>query len=111
MPTKVPVTPPAAPHRKELAGLVERVTSHSDESGFCVLRVKAGGHRNLVTVVGTLPEVRASEWLEAQGLLSYLILMSSGESVEASIARIVWRTHLAFMSISFGGKSFSSFSK
>ena len=26
-----------------LAGLVERVTFHSDESGFCVLRVKARG--------------------------------------------------------------------
>jgi exodeoxyribonuclease V alpha subunit len=26
-----------------LAGLVERVTFHSQESGFCVLRVKARG--------------------------------------------------------------------
>jgi len=43
------------------------VTFHSDESGYCVLRIKARGHRDLVTVVGTLPEVRAGEWLEAQG--------------------------------------------
>ena len=53
--------------QENLAGLVERVTFHNDESGFCVLRIKARGHRDLVTVVGTLPEVRAGEWLEAQG--------------------------------------------
>jgi len=35
-----------------LAGLVERVTFHNDENGFCVLRVKARGHRDLVTVIG-----------------------------------------------------------
>ncbi len=27
-----------------LAGLVERVTYHNQESGFCVLKVKARGH-------------------------------------------------------------------
>ena len=59
--------PAAAAHRDQIAGLVERVTFHNDESGFCVLRIKARGHRELVTVVGTLPEVRAGEWLEAQG--------------------------------------------
>ena len=53
---------PAAPiQSKQLAGLVERVTFHNDESGFSVLRIKARGHRDLVTVVGTLPEVRAGE--------------------------------------------------
>ncbi len=35
-----------------LAGLVERVTFHNPENGFCVLRAKARGHRDLVTVVG-----------------------------------------------------------
>jgi hypothetical protein len=35
-----------------LAGLVERVTFHNPESGFCVLRAKARAHRDLVTVVG-----------------------------------------------------------
>ena len=32
-----------------LAGLVERVTFHNLENGFCVLRTKARGHRDLVT--------------------------------------------------------------
>jgi hypothetical protein len=33
-----------------LAGLVERVTYHNVENGFCVLRAKARGHRDVVTV-------------------------------------------------------------
>jgi exodeoxyribonuclease V alpha subunit len=35
-----------------LAGLVERVTYQNAENGFCVIRIKARGHRDLVTVVG-----------------------------------------------------------
>ena len=35
-----------------LAGLVERVTFHNEDNGFCVLRVKARGKRDLITVVG-----------------------------------------------------------
>jgi hypothetical protein len=30
-----------------LAGLVDRVTFHNSENGFCVLRVKARGQRDL----------------------------------------------------------------
>src|ERR1700747_1207945 len=51
----------------EISGLIERVTFHSDESGFCVLRVKAKGQRDDVTVVGSLPSVTAGEWLVADG--------------------------------------------
>ena len=50
-----------------LAGLVERVTFHSGESGFAVLQVKVRGRHELVTVVGTLPEVKAGEWVDARG--------------------------------------------
>ena len=38
--------------REAFGGLVERVTYHNAENGFCVLRVKARGQRDLVTVVG-----------------------------------------------------------
>ena len=55
------------PRAEQLSGLIERVTFHSDESGFCVLRVKAKGHRDQQTVIGTLPQVRAGEWFEAEG--------------------------------------------
>ena len=50
-----------------LAGLVERVTFHSPDSGFCVLRTKARGHRDLVTVVGHAAMVAAGEWITASG--------------------------------------------
>ena len=52
-----PVRAAAVAHaaREALAGLVERVTFHNAENGFCVLRVKARGRRDLVTVVGSRP--------------------------------------------------------
>ena len=50
-----------------LAGIVERVTYHNEESGFCVLRVKARGHRDLVTVVGHSAAIAAGEWITATG--------------------------------------------
>ena len=36
---------PQDQEREVLAGLVERVTFHNPDNGFCVLRVKARGHR------------------------------------------------------------------
>ena len=50
-----------------LAGAVERVTFHNEENGFCVLRVKARGHRELVTVIGHAALVSAGEWVTASG--------------------------------------------
>ena len=53
--------------REVLAGPVERVTSHNAENGFCVLRFKARGHRELVTVVGHAAAISAGEWVTASG--------------------------------------------
>jgi exodeoxyribonuclease V alpha subunit len=50
-----------------LAGLVERVTFHSADSGFCVLRIKARSHRDLVTVVGYAATISPGEWVTASG--------------------------------------------
>ena len=50
-----------------LAGLVERVTYHNVENGFCVLRAKARGHRDVVTVVGYAATIAAGEWVTASG--------------------------------------------
>ena len=52
---------------ERLQGAVERVTFHSEESGFCVLRVKVRGQRELVTVVGTAAVVTAGEYVECEG--------------------------------------------
>ena len=59
--------PPVETTTEVLAGLVERVTFHSQESGFCVLRAKARGHRELVTVVGHAAMISAGEWITASG--------------------------------------------
>jgi exodeoxyribonuclease V alpha subunit len=45
--------------REVLAGLIERVTFHSPENGFCVLRINARGHRDLVTAVGHAATISA----------------------------------------------------
>ena len=50
-----------------LAGFVERVTFHNAENGFCVLRAKARGHRDLVTIVGHAAIISAGEWITASG--------------------------------------------
>jgi len=61
-------------HREEskdpperLSGAVERVTFHSEESGFCVLRVQVRGKRELVTVTGNAASVTPGEYVECLG--------------------------------------------
>jgi len=54
-------TSPSGPGTENLAGLVERVTFHNEESGFCVLRLKAGGQRDSLTVIGHADMISASE--------------------------------------------------
>ena len=49
---------------ERLAGSIERVTFHAQESGFCVLQVKVRGQRDLVTVVGSAASVSAWEYVE-----------------------------------------------
>src|SRR4249920_2089781 len=58
---------PVPSDREVLAGLVERVTFHNEENGFCVLRAKVRGHRDLVTVVGHAATISAGEWVTVSG--------------------------------------------
>ena len=50
-----------------LAGLVERVAFHNDQNGFCVLRIKARGQRDLITVLGHAAMIAAGEFVQASG--------------------------------------------
>jgi exodeoxyribonuclease V alpha subunit len=59
--------PQPAPERENLAGLVERVTFHNEDSSFCVLRLKARGQRDLITVVGHAAAIGAGEFVQASG--------------------------------------------
>jgi exodeoxyribonuclease V alpha subunit len=59
--------PDRGPAAEEISGLIERITFHNEDSGFCVLRVKTKGHREEATIIGSLPSVTAGEWLVAEG--------------------------------------------
>src|SRR5271163_1704049 len=61
------VRPKPPSDREPLAGLVERVTFHNADNGFCVLRIKARGHRDLVTLLGVAPSISAGEYIQASG--------------------------------------------
>ena len=65
--TAIMKSEPTPPDREVLTGLVERVTYQNAENGFCVLRVKARGQRELVTLVGHAGAISAGEWITASG--------------------------------------------
>src|SRR3954468_3223891 len=50
-----------------LVGLVERVTFHNAETGFCVLRVQVRERRDLTTVVGRAAVITPGERIQAAG--------------------------------------------
>jgi len=52
---------------EELSGVIERITFHNLDNGYCVLRVQARGHRDVVTVVGHMQQVVAGEYMSATG--------------------------------------------
>jgi len=62
-----PEIPTPSPAGEAVTGQVERITFHSGESGFCVLKVSVRGRKDLCTVVGTVPAVSVGEWLSATG--------------------------------------------
>jgi exodeoxyribonuclease V alpha subunit len=82
----------ASPHQpasplEPLAGSIERVTFHSPETGFCVLRVKVRGERDLITVVGNAAQVTPGEHLNAHG--HWIIDARHGRQFKANDLRIV----------------------
>lgn len=72
---------------ERLSGSVERVTFHSEESGFCVLRLKVRGYKNLVTLIGNAAYVNAGEYIEAHG--NWLNDKKHGVQFKASELKIV----------------------
>jgi exodeoxyribonuclease V alpha subunit len=65
--------PMKPPHKTDislerLSGSVERVTFHSEESGFCVLRAKVKGQRDLITVIGSAASITPGEYVECIGV-------------------------------------------
>src|SRR6201997_282393 len=70
-----------------LAGLVERVTFHNAENGFCVLRIRVRGQRDLITVLGHAAMISAGEFVQASG--SWVNDRTHGVQFRASFLRAV----------------------
>ena len=51
----------------KLDGQIERIVFRNEENGFCVLRVKTQGKKELITVTGTTPSINEGEWITADG--------------------------------------------
>ncbi|MDR3212210.1 MAG: ATP-dependent RecD-like DNA helicase [Planctomycetota bacterium] len=78
---------PSAVPSDTVSGMVERVVFHNAESGFTVLRLKAKGVGELVTVVGAMPSVNSGEWLEASG--TWVLDREYGEQLKAEWVRTI----------------------
>ncbi|OWY63503.1 exodeoxyribonuclease V subunit alpha, partial [cyanobacterium TDX16] len=57
----------AAPQHEFLTGVVERLTFHSEESGYTVARLKTARSRDLVTIVGSFANIQAGQTLQLTG--------------------------------------------
>ena len=78
---------PAAPAKfDQVDGLVERVTFHNGENGFCVLRLQVKGERELVTLIGHTPAVSPGEYASASG--SWIIDREHGRQFRAVFVKI-----------------------
>lgn len=62
------VAHPNNPPTEQLQGVVERLTYHSDESGYTVARFKAPRTRELITIVGSFANIQAGQTLQVQGI-------------------------------------------
>lgn len=72
---------------EHLAGTIERVTFHSEESGFAVLKVKVSGKRDLMCVVGHVIQVSAGEYIDCSG--TWINNKEYGLQFQASNIKIV----------------------
>jgi hypothetical protein len=80
---------PESSTQEVLVGLVERVTFHNAENGFCVLRGKARGHRDLVTVVGHAAIISAGELITASfSFIAKLDYLRQAEPIDGIGARL-----------------------
>lgn len=53
---------------EQLQGVVERLTYHSEESGYTIARLKAPRTSELVTIVGNFANIQAGQTLQLQGI-------------------------------------------
>ncbi|MBW4660332.1 MAG: ATP-dependent RecD-like DNA helicase [Drouetiella hepatica Uher 2000/2452] len=59
---------PASPPTESLQGVIERLTFHSEETGYTVARVKAPRTSELITIVGNFANIQAGQTLQLEGI-------------------------------------------
>ncbi|HEY9673802.1 MAG TPA: hypothetical protein V6D11_20340, partial [Waterburya sp.] len=57
----------AAPHYETITGIVERLTYHSEESGYTVARLKREKASELATIVGSFANIQPGQTLQLTG--------------------------------------------
>jgi exodeoxyribonuclease V alpha subunit len=82
-----------SPALDRIAGLVERVTFHNSDNGFCVLRLLVKGERELITLVGHAPVVSPGEYASASG--SWVTDREHGKQFRAVFVKIAPPTTLS----------------
>ncbi len=50
-----------------ITGVIERITFHSEESGYTVARLNTGNVKQLITIVGSFANIQAGQTLQLQG--------------------------------------------
>jgi len=80
---------------EEISGLAERVTFHNPDNGFCVLRLKVKGERDLLTVVGHTPSIGPGEYVMASG--AWFTDREYGRQFKATTLRVTAPTTLEGM--------------
>ena len=68
MSTNVSISNSHSQSHEYLTGVVERLTYHSDESGYTVARLKVPKFSDLVTVVGNFANIQPGQTLKLKGL-------------------------------------------
>ena len=66
-PANPSLLPPDGPKYEYVQGIIERVTFHADTTGYTVARMKVAGQRDLVTVVGSFPDIQPGQTLRLTG--------------------------------------------
>jgi exodeoxyribonuclease V alpha subunit len=84
-------TTPSSCQTQKLTGTVERITFHHPDTGFCVLRIKPSGKKNLIMLTGITPSVHQGEFLEAEG--SWIIHQKHGRQFNAVTIRVLPPVH------------------
>ncbi|WP_413167690.1 hypothetical protein ACL6C3_13470 [Capilliphycus salinus ALCB114379] len=57
----------ATPPTETFTGIVERITFHSEESGYTVARLKLPKTDNLTTIIGNFANIQAGQTLQVTG--------------------------------------------